>query len=45
MLKRRAEDLGERSVLAHGLHLFEDHMKAGRRAKALRFWTDGAVSR
>ena len=45
MLKRRAEDLGERSVLTHGLHLFEHHMKAGRQAKALRFWTDNALSR
>ena len=45
MLKRRAEDLGERSVLTHGLRLLEDNMQAGRRTKALRFWTDGAVSR
>ena len=45
MLKRRADDLGKRSVLTRGLHLFEDNMKAGRLAKALRFWTDSAVSR
>ena len=45
MLKRRGRDLGERSLLSHGLHLFEAHMKAGRREKALAFWNGSAVSR
>jgi hypothetical protein len=45
MLKRRSRDLGERSLMSHALCLFEANMKAGRREKALRFWTDSAVSR